>query len=345
MNENLERRLKAGLDGDLPPAPAGTRAWLDRLPLDHPRVRQGRTVRRAMATAAAVAVLAVGLVALVSMGGLLGETAADPSDPLVSASLPGSPSGPASPIASPSPSLDSVIATVHTVSELLDLRARGVIGGEPVALRGFWTDRTTFHSCTAPDSPPGELQIRCHDGESGITEQDAPIATWINPSQYTFHDGPKLTPFVSEALAQRLFTLPSINGQPYPPVPIVVIGHFDDPRAADCQPEARQLCRDRLVIDRIVEFEPGAVPTPGVTPSPSPFPFDDPPAAPFTTEQCAGDIAYSFIGWGYLADHGSDIDPGRVQFMMVFEDADTGATRICFANEWEEGSVTTVTVP
>lgn len=356
MTDDLERRLQAGLDGALPAAPASTREWLERLPVDHPRVRPGRNARPAAATAAAVAVLAIGIVALLSIGSLVGLTASDASQPVAppsvgalasSTAAPASPTGPP-----PSPSPDPLSGlTIHTVSEILDLLARDEVGNQSVAVRGFWTDRSIGHSCTAPTSPPGELQIRCHDGEFGITERNEPIGTLTVDSRFLPPEGPALTPFVDEALAEPLFTLPYIHGQPYPPVPIVVIGHFDDPRTADCQPEARQLCRDRLVIDQIVEFEPQAIPTPGISPSPSPFPFDDPPAARFSRADCAGDVPYTFVGWGYLADYGVDIAKDQVVFLMVTRDkvklhgSGKAARFVCFAYEWETGSFAAISIP
>lgn len=248
----------------------------------------------------------------------------------------------------PTPSPDRLAGLkVYTVSELLELRASGRIGDEPVALRGFWTNRDLLHTCVPPQTPPGELQIRCHDGEWGITERDEPIGTLTVDSRFLPPDGPALTPFVDDALARRLFTLPFINGQHYPPVPIVVVGHFDDPRADDCEPDARQLCRDRLVVDEIVEFDPQAVPTPGVTPSPTPFPFDDPPSAPFAAAKCAGDVPYSFVGWGRLSDYGLDIGGDKVVYLVVTREPQQqrAGRKICWAHEWDQGSYAATTIP
>jgi hypothetical protein len=229
--------------------------------------------------------------------------------------------------------------TIHTVSGLLDLRSAGRIHGERVALRGFWSDRNIGGSCVLPDSPPGELEIQCV-AEFGITERNEPFGTVTRPGggiRFEPTDGPALTPFVEGALADRLFSLPHINGQYYPPVPIVVVGHFDDPRAEDCRARFRQRCRDRLVLDEIVEFLPNAVPTPGVTPSPSPFPFDDPPPPPFTNVDCFGDIPYSFTGWGSGSEYGIDLPNGGVVFIMVTRDevrrSGTVARWVCWAHE------------
>ena len=293
---------------------------------------------------AAVVAAAAGLVTMVLIACTAAGRTQVPSAVAVIVSPIPTPAASAQP---PTPSPNELAGLkVHSVSELLELRSAGRIGDEPVALRGFWTDRGLPRTCVPAEKPPGELQIRCYDGEWGITERDEPIGTWTVDFRFLPPDGPALTPFVDEALAQRLFTLPFINGQHYPPVPIVVVGHFDDPRADDCQPDARQLCRDRLVIDEIVEFDPQAVPTPAVTPSPTPFPFDDPPPAPFTAAKCAGDVPYSFVGWGRLSDYGLDIGGDEVVYLVVTREQQQGAGRkICWANEWDQGSYAGTTIP
>jgi hypothetical protein len=349
MNDDLERRLRVGLHEGLPPAPDATRVFLERLPLDHPSVRARIRLSRA-SVAAAIVIVGIGIVAMASMGGM--GRSVDPSAGIASPSITALPSTTSLPSPSPAPSdTPNALAglTVHSVSELLELRSGGHIGGEPVALRGFWSDRGFGHSCVPPDSQPGELQIRCHDGEFGITERDEPIGTLTVDGRFVPHEGPALTPYVEEALAQRLFTLPYVNGQYFHPVPIVVVGHFDDPRADLCQPEARERCRDRFVIDQVVEFDPHAVPTPGVTPSPSPFPFDDPPPAPFTAKECLGDVPYSFVGWGRLSDYDLDIGTDDVLYLMVTRGQEelSGhmARWICYAHEWERGIISFATIP
>ncbi len=334
MNEDLERRLRARLHEELPPAPAATRAFLERLPLDHPRV----AARGGPARGAVMALVGIGLVALASMAGLGGSS--EPPDGVVSSpplSLP-SPTGPPPPSSS-ADTFDGL--TIYSVSELLARRSAGRIGGERVALRGFWSDLRFWHSCVVAHPPPGELAIFCRDREFGITERDEPIGTVTHTgggTRYEPTDGPALTPFVEEALAERL-DLPHINGQFYAPVPILVVGHFDDHRAEACRPDFRQRCRDRLVLDEIVEFDPKAVPTPGITPSPTPFPFDDPPSAPFSKENCLGDVPYSFIGWGSGAAYGLDLPSGSVVFIMVTRDevrrpgTGTVARWVCWAHE------------
>jgi hypothetical protein len=245
-----------------------------------------------------------------------------------------------------------------TVSEALAAHEAGELPDGRVAMRGYWTNYAVGHSCVPPQETPGELEIYCHDGEYGITERAEPI--WvidIRTGQVTYTaQGPHLTPWLPNDLAdaEELFALPFINGQWYPPVPIVVVGHFDDPKAKDCRVDYRELCRDRLVVDRIVEFDPGAVPTPGVTPSPTPFqsPW---PAGLFDPEECAGDVPYTFVGWTTFEELG--IDPrgeGHIWVAISQDPVDRSgewidgpaglryrhfARVICYRWEWESDGV------
>jgi hypothetical protein len=208
-----------------------------------------------------------------------------------------------------------------SVSEALDAHAAGRLPRGRAAVSGWWTNGSIGHSCAAPIANPGELELYCHDGEFGITERDEPIfVVDLSSSVVTYQArGPHLTPFLSEDIAgiQQLFALPYVNGQPYPPVPITVIGHFDDPRAAQCQPDKLQLCLDRLVLEQIVSFEPDAVATPGVTPSPTPFPSPG-PSGLFAADRCAGDVPYAFVGWTTTADLQLQFDrPGHVYAMVT----------------------------
>jgi len=197
--------------------------------------------------------------------------------------------------------------TVMSVSELLAARKAGSASGGPYALRGYWSTPMMGHSCPAPNpdgGPLGDLEMYCQDGLFGITELDE-LAVQVRRSANELRvlppEGPFIVPFLDQALYQRLLMEP-VGAQLHAPVPIVVTGHFDDPRAAACRPEARQGCLDRFVLDRVVDFDPGSVPDPTATPVPSRFPFDSPPPAPFVPARCsASGIGaagpFSFVGW------------------------------------------------
>ena len=155
---------------------------------------------------------------------------------------------------------------VMTVSEALAAHAAGTLPDGRAAIRGYWSNGETPHQCIPPLGY-GDLEMPCAFDEFGITERDEPIVVFDDHGNGIYAaEGPFLVPFFPEGVdLPGLFGLPIVDGRRYPPVPIIVLGHFDDPRSEDCRPVARQRCRDRLVIDLIVQFEPGVLPTPGAT--------------------------------------------------------------------------------
>lgn len=327
---------------------------------DH-RTAPRTSARRTSGLPAVVAMLAAtGVIALSCVATRGAGTAGAPSSSVSSTAAESVvPSGTASvPTSTPS-TVDGL--AVQTVSELLDTRKAGAAHGQ-IALRGYWSDRSVPHSCSAPDKPPGELELRCHDGEWGISEENEPIGELTVDGRFVPASSPHLTPFIPDELAAGLFDFELINGQRRRPVPIVVIGHLDDPRAKDCQPEQKQLCLDRFVIDRIIDYRPEAVPTPGVTPSPTPFPFGSPPPPPFEVAECAGAGPYSFVGWVAGADLGLDQSVPTTAYAAITKDVieigewiddpegsghqfRTMGRRICFAAEWDQGAMSFAWVP
>jgi hypothetical protein len=194
---------------------------------------------------------------------------------------------------------------VMSVSEVLSERASGALTGGSVAVGGFWSSGVERLAC-APAPDAGELEITCYDGQYGITEFDEAIFATDRSGDVRIATGPHLTPFVSDEIAEThgLFALPVINGQRYPPVPIVIVGHFGDRRADTCPAAAKQLCLDRLVVERIPIFDPGSVATPVPSPTPTPFPSPAPKGLfdPKAPSVCAGDVEYSFVGWTTAAE-------------------------------------------
>lgn len=347
---DLERHLREGLRSKLPVAPTHLVTRVDRLPVEHPDALHRRPPSKRFLMAAVLGL---------SITSLIGALVLADRNPDRSAAA--AASSPASPRASVTSTIDGV--TVHSVSELVALRQNGKIAGEPVGLSGYWSARLRGRTCGPPPEKVGDLELRCDIGQWGITENDEAILTTGHSGQKVPAEGPYLQPFLSDEQFKTLMSLPTTNGQPYPPVPIVVIGHFDDPRAADCGPKSVQVCRDRLVLDQIIEFNPSGVPTAGITPPPTPFPFDKPPAAMFDAAQCAGEVSYSFIGWKALGEllPGRG-DPGEVVFGMVTSDvvplgdsyldpAGSGqqvqpiGRLICYAPQWDHSGVTFGWVP
>jgi hypothetical protein len=268
------------------------------------------------------------------------------------------------PIPSPSPSPDPLEGLhVYEVGELEEAMAGPNRPSGPIALRGFWTERSYGHSCPYFDHSETNLEVFCHDGEYGITQLNEPIQTITADHRLVLPTGPSLTPWIPDGIDAVLFGLPIVNDQKYTPVPIVVIGHIDDPRASECSADERQKCLDRFVIDEIVSFDPTSVPAPTPTPVPSPFPYDNPPPAPFAPSDCPGDTEYAFVGWKTMDEIGmwfpESGQKNEVVFVVITKHVievgnwlgepgrrfRTMGQRVCFANEWERGGMTFTTVP
>jgi hypothetical protein len=249
-----------------------------------------------------------------------GPTPPDPT-PVTAASTP-----------RPAPSLPATVdgQAVRTVSELQTARAAGKAPGGPYALRGYWSVASFAFSCPAPMGEPGVLELYCRT-DFGITELDEAALTIVRSANETSAHGPAgpvLVPYVSDA-QWSLLNLAPVGDQPHSPVPIVVTGHFDDPRAALCRPEAHQACLDRYVIDTIVVFDPASVGDPTPVPTGTPFPFDSPPPAPFSAERCRANEtdplpAFSFVGWmpGDQIESGIGVDySGVTLYVAITRDA------------------------
>jgi hypothetical protein len=248
---------------------------------------------------------------------------------------------------------------VQSVSDAITSRDAGVTD---VAVRGFWSSAAFGHSCAPPEAPPGDLEIYCHDGEWGITEFDDLIMHVAGDGTVRRANGPFLTPWFppESRWAAPLFGLAPVNGQLYPPVPIVIVGHFDDQRASACRELAREICADRLVVDDVPFFEPGAAVPPGETGAPTGSPPDQ--SGLFDPRVCAGDIKYSFAGWTSVKELGLDDRAGDRVWAVVsaeivplgnLEWVDAGAEgrfrwwgqMVCFASQEHPGLVLRDQVP
>ena len=192
MNDDLERRLRTGLSLDgLPTAPDELRTHLEQL-----ADREPRPMRSWLAFAAAIftmALLGIALLGIVWIGDL---TAPAPTPTPTPSPTPVAPTATPIPTVAAPASVEGI--PVMTVSELLAARAAGELVDRPVALKGFWTNRSIGHSCNAPRGKVGDLEIRCHDGEFGITEQFEAIGDLTSDARWFPAEGPHLTPWVSE---------------------------------------------------------------------------------------------------------------------------------------------------
>lgn len=356
MTDDLEVRLRDSFSAaDLPSAPPSVARTLAELSIE-PLV--GRRKRRwsflAVSVGTLVLVGSVGTILLLGQGGNAATAPVRTPQP--------------SPLstASPSPSPNALEGLhVYEVGELKEAMVGPNRPSGQIALRGFWTDRTILHSCAYFPQSATNLEGFCHDGEYGITQLNEPILTTTSDHRSRPATGAALSPWIPDGMDARLLGLPIVNDQKYTPVPIVVIGHIDDPRASECAVGQRQLCLDRFVIDELVSFDPTLVPAPTPTPVPTPFPYDHPPRAPFAATDCPGDTEYAFVGWKTMSEIGMGPEIGNqndVVFVVVTKhviqvgdwigdpQGPTGrfrtmGQRICFAEEWESGGMSFTTVP
>lgn len=334
----LEGRLSAAFGRQtLPPAPVSVYRHLERVVEAEPARDAWRPRRRVFSLVALLILLALAWIAFVGII-LLGSAPA------------------AAPDAETSPRATAITSVsglpVRSVGDVLALRAAGSLRDEPVAVGGYWTNRAFGHSCAPPPHQPGALELYCSDGEFGITERPEAILELIHGSQVIPASGPHLTPFVDPAMGAAIVAFASAS-RTDPPIPIVVVGHFDDPRAAACPPEARQRCLDRLVIDRVVYFDRASAPAVTASPEPTPFPYDSPPPPPFEASRCDGVDDPEFVGWTTPQELGLQDRGGHIWAVVSKEMPLTDwagpedgrqyrvwGKRLCYAYEWEEGSMT-----
>jgi hypothetical protein len=253
-------------------------------------------------------------------------------------------------VAPPTPEA-TVVATVDgltvvTVSELLAARASGNARGGPHALRGYWSGWPERHGC-ASTRLVAKLELFCEDEHWGITERNEAMITievsGLGRSTSVRAEGPRLNPYVaSNDVWDRLRATPRPD---WTPVPIVVVGHFDDPDASECIPSVRQECLDRFVLDRIASFDPSSVPAPTPSATPTPFPVSDPPPPPLGDGgwdgACHGDAPKSFIGWTRLGDLDIKLrgewDPDTYVYALVTADVvPIGDPTVSDEDTWHE---------
>ncbi len=231
--------------------------------------------------------------------------------------------------ASPTPLAITHGVPVRTVSELLDARAAGEAPNGPYALRGYWSvaSPTGRFGCMLGDR--AELALACREQDWGITEWNEAMRTREQQAfGHVFKGpvGPWLQPWIaSDAEWKRLRSIDP--GRRQVAVPIVVVGHFDDPLAGECRPSTRPECLDRFVIDRIVEFDPASAPDPTAAPPPTPFPLTDPPPPAVDEAVCYPGEEKSFVGWARLRDLdiklGGSWDPDSYVYAIVTRDVVT----------------------
>jgi hypothetical protein len=109
-------------------------------------------------------------------------------------------------------SVSEALATLPTLGD----------SGPTIAVAGYWSSRLSAHSCVPPQVPPGRLELRCHDGEYGISEANEPILV-VDRDGGRAAASAHMSPYIAETVvgAEQLFSLPEINGQRFSSVPIL----------------------------------------------------------------------------------------------------------------------------
>jgi len=150
------------------------------------------------------------------------------------------------PTASPTPAesgqatLSTLLAAPITVSQAIDHRDNHLDDTE-LAVAGYWIDRSGQLRCAyAVHRSPVEPGCQWR----WLTV--VPPVDWTNSSE---PDQPALAPI----LDGRAFVDPAIADGITTGVSVVALGHFDDPRAALCDPLRVESCRRNFIVDAILD--------------------------------------------------------------------------------------------
>ena len=178
---------------------------------------------------------------LVPLAAALGLLAVVLGGPL----LAGSPPTTTDPSVSPSPAASDVGETVFGLP-VIDVRAAAAIRDagvdeRAIAVRGWLAFDGT--ECPAVDEGlVSPLQLGCEGQRRALLAEPDPALV-----------GPGADPDPSVLLRPLLDWAPDVP--PGEVAELVVVGHFDDRRAALCPPDEVQTCRDRFVVDRLVSVD------------------------------------------------------------------------------------------
>jgi hypothetical protein len=148
---------------------------------------------------------------------------------------------------------------VLTVAQALAASDTGATG--PIAIGG-WFSMAPMHSCPAPFKngvfrEPNPLELYCHEGDWALAEKpeavvDVTIVTTDESTSMTVTGRTITGPWLQPVLEIHLGGIfPLGTTEQWRPVPVVLVGHFGDPRAATCLPQLRAVCAERFVADRV----------------------------------------------------------------------------------------------
>ena len=134
--------------------------------------------------------------------------------------------------------------SVVSVSDAIAIQARD----DPIELAvAGWFQQPFLFGCPAPRVPPVPLLEGCGSFSGWLMAEPE--------SAVLVHENGMETRPIASANIEVAFDGPDTTWErPLPklggsiPLPVVFIGHFDDIRAAGCQPENHQSCVDRFVV-------------------------------------------------------------------------------------------------
>ena len=214
------------------------------------------------AAIAAILVVAVGGVAI-GLGGFGQRGDRSPSSTLPSAAATATATAarsPDRPATAASPPTAVLWLAVLDIRAALTIRDAGVDDRE-LAVAGWFTPAPNI--CRPPPAKGSPLELQCPDEFTWLTENaDSLVHATGNLYITDTPQGPALHPDLDGVDQSWAPPLPAIGVDgASTPAHVVMLGHFDDRRAATC-PKAEQAgCRDRFVVDQVAWVN-GAPPSP-----------------------------------------------------------------------------------
>lgn len=134
--------------------------------------------------------------------------------------------------------------------------------GRTIAVGG-WYQAGLLPSCPAPLEEPALLEGYCSaDFTWLMAEPERLFHATAGALSGGAPTGPSLHPMFLESLPPPTREFPK-EGDSIPTA-VVLVGHFDDPRASDCRDEVRQVCLDRFIVEHVAWVEPGVAQPPPV---------------------------------------------------------------------------------
>lgn len=151
---------------------------------------------------------------------------------------------------------------VRSVKETLELRSAGEIDDRVVAIAGFLTVRPGAVECLEGEAPGTLAEAVGCRRDTILADTDVPVLArqdgdigWAAPGS-TPHLHPQAFPGTSLVDVEALAILPAPPGDdlgpvPVPPVPVVLLGRFGDPRMTDPRANSRH-ADTGFVLERLV---------------------------------------------------------------------------------------------